>query len=503
MSAKAWKLLGYQKRWVRDRSPVKVCEKSRRIGLSWASAYDAVVRAAAGRGDVSYMSFNKDMTEGFVGDCADWAEKLHGLALHIGQEVLSDDKGRAVHKFSLSFPSGKKIEALTSLPRNLRSRGRPGDRAIIDEAAHVDDIDEIIKAAMAITTWGGSVEIISTHNGEQNPFNLLVRDIKNGNQPYGLHTIPLADALADGLYKRILAVQRHALKEVDEDADVSHLAWSQEAQDAWERAERAKYRYPWQAAEELDCVPADGEGAWISLADYMACEDDAAGKPELYGGNSAWLGYDVARIRDLAVQSAFERVGEVLWLREMGVFDGETFEVQYAGFDELMQRYRVVRAGVDATGMGLPVAERLQRRWGDVRVEAVTLSPDRRLAVATALREAFEARIIRVPPDPVLRADVRSMRRAPSAATGAPRLASVGGDTDGHADRFWSMALACAAAAEGTLEYGYTPARRGSDASGRRGWLRPDHSGDRIPGAAAAEDRHGLMGRADFGGGTW
>ena len=456
MSGKVWPLLGYQSRWVKDTSPVKVCEKSRRIGLSWASAYDAVMRAAAGRGDVSYMSFNRDMTEGFIGDCADWAEKVHGLALHIGQEVLRDEKGRDVHKFSLSFPSGKKIEALTSLPRNLRSRGRPGDRAIVDEGAHVDDIDEIIKAAMAITTWGGSVEIISTHNGEQNPFNLLVKDIKNGNQPYSLHTIPLADALADGLYERILAVRRHALTQVDPDADASHLVWSQEGQDEWEGAERAKYRYLWQAAEELDCVPADGEGAWISLADYMACEHDDAGKPELYGGGAAWLGYDVARKRDLAVQSAFERVGEMLWLREMLVFDRVPFEVQYAGFDELMRRYRVVRAGVDATGMGLPVAERLQRSWGEMTVEPVTLSPDRRLAVATALREAFEARTIRVPPDPVLRADVRSMRRAPSATTGAPRLASVGGDTDGHADRFWSMALACAVASDRVERFGLT-----------------------------------------------
>ena len=31
-------LLGYQKRWVLDRSRIKIMEKSRQIGISWASA---------------------------------------------------------------------------------------------------------------------------------------------------------------------------------------------------------------------------------------------------------------------------------------------------------------------------------------------------------------------------------------------------------------------------------------------------------------------------------
>ena len=36
-------LLPYQARWVRDRAGLKVIEKSRRIGISWAEAYDAVM----------------------------------------------------------------------------------------------------------------------------------------------------------------------------------------------------------------------------------------------------------------------------------------------------------------------------------------------------------------------------------------------------------------------------------------------------------------------------
>ncbi|WP_230478196.1 hypothetical protein [Kingella kingae] len=39
-------LLPYQQRWIADPNPVKICEKSRRIGLSWAEAADSALLAA-------------------------------------------------------------------------------------------------------------------------------------------------------------------------------------------------------------------------------------------------------------------------------------------------------------------------------------------------------------------------------------------------------------------------------------------------------------------------
>src|SRR5690606_39125947 len=42
-------LLAYQRRWVADDSALKVAEKSRRIGLTWAEASDNVLTAAASR----------------------------------------------------------------------------------------------------------------------------------------------------------------------------------------------------------------------------------------------------------------------------------------------------------------------------------------------------------------------------------------------------------------------------------------------------------------------
>ncbi|EKY09759.1 hypothetical protein HMPREF9120_00295, partial [Neisseria sp. oral taxon 020 str. F0370] len=72
-------LLPYQQRWCADNSPVKLCEKSRRIGLSWGEAADTALLAASSGGmDAWYIGYNKDMALEFIRDCANWA-KFYGL----------------------------------------------------------------------------------------------------------------------------------------------------------------------------------------------------------------------------------------------------------------------------------------------------------------------------------------------------------------------------------------------------------------------------------------
>ena len=449
---KIWPLLKYQADWVADTAKVKVAEKGRRIGLSWAEAYDSVLHAVAGGGNIAYISYSKDMTAGFIGDCADWSRRMCGIEMDVVQELLPEvDKD--ILAYSINFPSGKKIEALSSAPRQLRSRGRPGDRVIIDEGAFVDDIDRLLQSAMAVRIWGGTIRIISTHNGELNPFNQLIKDITDGRQNYALHTIPFSAARRDGLYQRVLDVQRAAALAADPVADQSAFVWSLAGEAAWAEEIRAAYRYDWQADEELECIPSAGEGAWIGAEDYAACEHNDAGLAANYAGGACWIGYDVARRRDFAVLSVVEKVGDVYWMREMVAMKGQRFSMQLAEISRLVKKYRVMRVVVDQTGMGESVVEQVQDMFGASRVSGVQFSPDRRLSIASALRDAFAELRMRVPRDVALRADVRSVRRAPGVTSDRPRLIADGADSDGHADRFWSLALAVSEAASGTMIY--------------------------------------------------
>ncbi|MDE0203200.1 MAG: hypothetical protein OXK73_12290 [Rhodospirillaceae bacterium] len=433
-------LLPYQRRWVADDSQLKIVEKSRRIGLSWAEAYDAVMHAAEGKGNVTYQSYDKEMTRGFIDDCAEWAEHLDFEAGGIGESVLDFGDSKAVQVFRIQLASGKTITSMTSAPRALRSKGRPGDRAIVDEAAFVDDLEEVLKAALAFLTWGGRVHVISTHNGEASPFNLLLRDVRDDKQPGSVHTITFRQAIDDGLGRRIF--------------EVTGREWSPEAEAAWEAGIRSTYGH--RGEEELDCIPSAGSGAWLTWDAIRACEDRTgkAGKPEHFGGGIAFVGVDVARRKDLWVAGALERVGDVLWLRELVVRQGIRFSEQRKIVGGLAARYRPVRIAVDQTGMGEAVVEQLQDDHGSMRVDGVLMTGPRRLDVATALREAVEDQRLRIPPDDALRRDLHSIR-AEAGPTGQPRLLADTGETDGHADRFWALALACSAAAERVERFGF------------------------------------------------
>ena len=445
-------LLPYQRRWVQDTTGLKVIEKSRRIGLSWAESYDAVMHAGRGAGDVYYQSYARDMTRGYIDDCAEWAQALQVGAAAVGETLIDLEDGSAVQAFRIAFQSGRQVVAMSSSPRGFRSKGRPGDRGVLDEAAFVDNLGEVLKAVLAFRMWGGRVHVLSTHNGEASEFNALVRDVRDAVVPGSLHTVTLRQALDEGLFQRI--------------CQVTGEHWSAETQATWEAGIRAEYGH--RAAEELDCIPSAGTGAWLSWALIRGSEHEDAGDPSRYGQGLTYIGIDVARRRDLWVAVVLERVGDVHWVRELRAERDITFRQQTDIVAELAHRYRPVRIAVDQTGMGEVIVEQLQAEHGALRVEGVLMTAPRKLDVASALREAMEDKRLRIPDDQNLRLDLHSVRME-IGPTGGARLVAERSDATGHADRFWALALACGAAADGVPEFGYRPVMQRSGRRRRRG----------------------------------
>ena len=161
-------LLPYQRRWIADTSQLKIAEKSRRTGLTWAEAAEAALSGSisqeAGGTDTFYVGTTKDMAREFIDACAMWAKAYNLAASAIGEEALEDDD-KDILVYVINFASGFKIKALSSNPSNLR--GMQGN-VIIDEAAFQKDLAAVLKAALALTMWGSNVRLISTHNGIEN-----------------------------------------------------------------------------------------------------------------------------------------------------------------------------------------------------------------------------------------------------------------------------------------------------------------------------------------------
>ncbi|HUO23692.1 MAG TPA: terminase family protein [Caulobacteraceae bacterium] len=433
-------LLAYQRRAVAlcASSPLAVIEKSRRIGLTWGLASLAVLCAArsrAARGkNTFYIGYNLDMAREFIDVCGMWATSFGHIGVETGEEIFEDDNGKPVQAFRIQFASGFKIVALPSKPRSLR--GMQG-QIILDEAAFHDNLAEMLKAAMAMLIWGGNVIVVSTHDGVSNAFNELLDKIKSGEQKGHTLRITFADAMADGLYERVCLVKGDTPTpegKLEYEADIRAF-------------------YSDNADEELDCIPRAGSGSLIKPEDLAAAEHPDAGKPGLYTGGLWYGGRDVARRKDGAIIWGFELVGDVLWLRDRYEEYGVSFRAQDDAMDALFASRRVASCWIDQTGMGEKVVEDAQQRHGAYRVVGVLLTGPNRLDLATSLVQRFERGLIRVPADPVIRSDLRAIKKV-SGPQGQVRLVN---DGDVHADRFWAAGLACRAADTGPASFDYTP----------------------------------------------
>ena len=237
-------LLPYQKAWHMDMSPVRILVKSRRIGGTWGClAAEAALEAAQQNGmDQFYVGYNKDMAAEFIGDCAFFAKAYQlaasKISVSLEQAVLKDDVKNII-RYRIKFASGHEIVALSSRPSNMR--GHQG-HARLDEAAFHEDLQALVDAAMAFLIWGGRVDIASTHFGDGNVFNQLLREIEAGKLDYSVHKVTFDDALKQGFFKRICLIKG----------------------DEWTAENEQKFRdkiyslYGVAADEELGCIPSAG-----------------------------------------------------------------------------------------------------------------------------------------------------------------------------------------------------------------------------------------------------
>jgi len=419
-------LLPYQIRWHEDKSQVRVAEKSRRIGWTWGGmAAESALEAAEQDGmDQFYVGYNLPMAAEYIGDVAFFA-RAFGLvagAIDVGLEhAVIENERRDIVKYSIKFASGHKVEALSSNPHNFR--GRQG-HARIDEAAFHPELGELLKASLAFLMWGGRVDVVSTHNGDDNEFNQLIREIRAGKRPYSLHRTTFDEALAEGFYQRICLVQG---KE-----------WSEEAETEFRDSIRSQYGDA--ADEELDCIPRRGSGVYIprTLIERCAVEgipivrytqppewvldDNRLSEAQSWINDNlkpvidalptdqrSVLGQDFGRNGDLSVIWVLQqdkpeswRTGFMLELRRI------PFDVQQLILFYIMDNLPLLHhSKFDARGNGQSHAEAALQRYGLTKVECVMATPQWYSTSFPKYRTAFEDRSIIVPQSEDVIADHR------------------------------------------------------------------------------------------------
>lgn len=448
-------LLKYQSDWITDPAEVAVMEKSRRIGISWSEAAEDAVLSASEHGmDVLYIGYNKEMALEFIGDCAMWARHYQKAASSMEEVIFANEglDGKDILAFRIKFASGFEIVALSSRPANLR--GKQG-KIIIDEAAFHLDLPGLLKAAMAHLIWGGKVRIISTHNGDDNPFNELVLDIRAGKWPYSLHRVTFDDALEQGLYRRVcLRLKRE---------------WTPEAEAEWRQ--KIFKIYGDNADEELLCIPANSAGAYLSrvlIESCMdstipilrwGCKDEFAKQPKhiregecldwleenalpllsaLPQGRPCYFGEDFGRTGDLTVIWPIQE-GQTLKCHTPFLVElrNVPFEQQKQVLFYIVDRLPVFRGGaLDARGNGQYLAEVAMQKYGEVRIAQVMPTNQFYLDYMPKYKAALEDHTIDLPKDGDILDDHRAVRMEkgiPKVPDGKKTRGRDGGERHGDA----------------------------------------------------------------------
>ena len=337
-------------------------------------------------------------------------------------EFVSEDGKRRFTQFEIRFAKGSRIIALPANPDTARGYSA---NIFLDEFCIHERDEEIWRALLPVLRGRFRVIVASTpKGGRSRKFYQIMHD-ESG--IWSKHTIDVYEAVRQGLPLDI-ETERKAMGDPD--------GWAQEFELQW----------------------LDEASAWLPFELLATCEDDRAGDPTDYKGGVCYIGNDIARRNDLWVAWVLERVGDVLWTREVSVLRRATFAEQDAEIDRLMKRYRVAKHTADQTGMGERSVETYQGKYGRSKVEGILFTSQNKQGLALLGKAAFENRSVRVPDSPEVRDDLYKLKRSVTSA-GSIRF-DAERDESGHADRAWALFLALNAASQGGAVLEYQGVRR-------------------------------------------
>jgi phage FluMu gp28-like protein len=415
--ASAITLYGFQQRWLADKSRFKIGNMCRQIGKSFIVALEVVDDAMETGDDWVLLSAGERQSKELMSKVKMHCQAFAAAAADI-EESCFDGGGVKYTMLTVTLPNGARIIGLPANPDTARGFTA---NVVLDEFAFHTDSNKIWTALYPTISRGYKIRIVSTQAGVGNRFHTLM----TGDNGWSKHTVDIYQAAADGVPHNIVELR----KGIDDP-------------DAW--------------AQEYECRFVDESSSWLTYEMIAACQQEGLPKELEYsdltdamveqisrsfsGDGQAFGGFDVSRRRDLTVLDIEEQIGDVFWQRAMIIFPHVRLTVQQEMLWRLMDQLHLERVCLDATGMGLSLAEDTVARYGAYLAEPVefTLSVKQDLAART--RRLFEDRLCRIPICQKLRDDLHAVKKTTTAA-GHVRFDAQRTDL-GHADRFWAKSLA-------------------------------------------------------------
>ena len=438
---------------------------SRQIGKSYTLAGWAVDRLLRKPGRlVTVLSNSRANGLEFVLKCQEVCRKL-GQAIEVESNHaaldqrtdLSEDMKYDMMRGEIRITVGGETGRILVLAANPRTaRGFSGD-LILDEFAFHENSAAIWEAAEPIISSNPDFlcRIASTGNGKRNMFYQLISEKRI---PY--YRVRRSDAYAAGEIKIYSAVTGKEITPEQARAEASDKR-------AYDQNYECKFNDENTVLLTQELInAAQREGIAIERQHWS---DATIARLATRTIGDLYLGQDVARRRDFSVLTVIEKIGDAYRVVAMLRMEDMRLPAQQAELEKICLLPKLRGGAIDMTGLGLGLVEYAQEEsWGH-KIQGVDFSttepvsprlksegrksPTARVTelMATELLGVFEDRRIEIPQDPELRDDLRKPEKITSPG-GRVSIAATR-DEAGHADHFWSIALAIRASQQAGVGY--------------------------------------------------
>lgn len=289
------------------------------------------------------------------------ADMYEQLATRLTPVIKHRHKGER-----LRLQNGVQIDLWAVTPNIAdRIRGRKYGLIVVDEAAMIEGLKRIYETVLrpTLADHRGGGWFLSTPKGMNDFYELFERGIDENAYPeWWSYTAPTSDN------PHISPDEIEAMRN-----ELSELVFYQELLAQFLSLEGAVFRYINEAVVETDSTP-------VITHTYVA-------------------GFDIARVEggDYSVITVYDVTnGQVVFVDRFG---GASFELQIGRVIAVDKKYNIQSWLIDATGIGMPMLERLQK---EVNCRGIHFTQQIKQHLIERLAFAFENRSIKIPQHKVL-----------------------------------------------------------------------------------------------------
>jgi hypothetical protein len=434
-------LAACQKPLVDDTDPLKKVKKSRQIGFSFCRALKGVAKGhLRPRNTHIFTSLNYEEAREKIRYAK---EAWSSLPEEVRLPLVTDNK------MELEWANGSRILCM------FKPRGKGPADVDLDEFAHYPQERQksVYRAALFIISRGGELCLGTTVQAPVGRCYDILENVGDAYPGFKLYLIPWwqSPALCTNVEEATrLApdmptqerVERYATQQILLLYNNSPLEdFQQECELVY--MDEASAFFPWELITEIS----DGEmEQGVDIFDSYSSLAEVVGKRQ----GLLYAGLDLGRRKDTSELTIIEKQGTRYTERLYKTWDKVPFEAQEADLMDCMDKLPgLVRLCIDETGLGMELAERMVKKYR-TRVEPVHFGSrveghaiKERLAVN--LRMMMEHRDLVIHANRERMAQIHSIKKMAS-PSGAVRFDCERNEKH-HADKAWSLALACWAGA--------------------------------------------------------